>query len=124
MIELAAMDAVFDAERALGREPKDVSAQRGLGYDIESKDPVTGDLYFIEVKGKGAGKNDVTLTRTELFASRNEPKNWRLALVVVDGDAIEGPRYLVGHSFAEPDFAESQRTFMLAKLLELAGIPV
>ena len=124
MIELAAMDAVFDAEKALGRVPKDVSAQRGLGYDIESKDPMTGDLYFIEVKGKGAGKNDVTLTRTELFASRNEPKNWRLALVVVDGDAIEGPRYLVGHSFAEPDFAESQRTFMLAKLLELAGIPV
>jgi len=63
------------------------------------------------------------LTRTELFASRNFPERWRLALVVVDGEKVVGPKYLVGHAFAEPDFAESQRSFNLAKLLELAGGP-
>ncbi len=40
------------AEKELGRIPRDVSAERGIGYDIESKDPETGSLYFIEVKGK------------------------------------------------------------------------
>jgi hypothetical protein len=29
------MEAVFEAERALHRLPRDVSAQRELGYDIE-----------------------------------------------------------------------------------------
>ena len=36
-VELLAMN-VFEAEKAMGRMPKDVSAQRGLGYDIESMD--------------------------------------------------------------------------------------
>ena len=37
-VELLAMNAVLEAEKALGRMAKDVSAQRGLGYDIESID--------------------------------------------------------------------------------------
>jgi len=49
-VELLAMKAVFEAEKALGRMPKHVSAQRGLGYDIESID-AQGNLFFIEVKG-------------------------------------------------------------------------
>jgi hypothetical protein len=32
------MNAVFEAEKALGRMPKDVSSQRGLDDDIESID--------------------------------------------------------------------------------------
>jgi len=122
-VELAAMNAVFAAERKLGRKPRDVSAQRGIGYDIESRNPDTGDLFFIEVKGKGAGKNEVTLTRTELFASRNHPERWRLALVVVDGENVTEPRYLIGHTFAEPDFAESQRTYKFDRLLADASKP-
>ncbi len=51
-IERLAMQAVEEAEKELGRIPRDVSAERGIGYDIESKDPETGSLYFIEVKGK------------------------------------------------------------------------
>jgi hypothetical protein len=46
-VELLAMNAVFEAEKALGRMPKDVSAERGRGYDIESIDD-KGDLFFIE----------------------------------------------------------------------------
>lgn len=29
----------MQSEVALGRVPRDVSAQRGLGYDLESRDP-------------------------------------------------------------------------------------
>jgi len=44
VIEKLAMQAVIAAERALGRLPCDVSEQRGLGYDIESKDPQTAAI--------------------------------------------------------------------------------
>ena len=49
-IELLAMKAVMDAEKEIGRTPKDVSATRGIGYDIESVDS-NGNLFFIEVIG-------------------------------------------------------------------------
>ena len=39
----------------MGRMPKDVSAQRGLGYDIESMD-AEDNLFFIEVKGRMRGR--------------------------------------------------------------------
>ena len=44
------MEAVMAAERALGNEPADVSAQK-IGYDIASHDPKAGHLRFIEVRG-------------------------------------------------------------------------
>ena len=123
-IEDAAMNAVTEAELALGRVPEDVSRQRGLGYDIRSKNPETGDSYFLEVKGRAAGKNEVTLTRTELLASRQWPERWRLALVVVGEGGAKAPRYLTDHSFAEPDFEETSCIFQLNPLLEKAGEPV
>jgi hypothetical protein len=36
IVEEAAMKKIMDTERSLGRIPEDVSAQRGLGYDIIS----------------------------------------------------------------------------------------
>jgi len=41
MIEKLAMDAVMAAERVLGNEPRDVSAEK-KGYDVESRDPRAG----------------------------------------------------------------------------------
>ena len=41
----------MDVERSLGFEPMDREFEK-LGYDIESKDPKTGKLRFIEVKGR------------------------------------------------------------------------
>ena len=46
-IELAAMEAVMAAQRALGNTPEDVSARK-VGYDIASLDPRTRSLRFIE----------------------------------------------------------------------------
>ena len=77
------------AEKALGRMPKDVSAQRGLGYDIESID-ADGNLFFIEVKGRAEGADSVTLTINEVNTGRNAPHRFRLALVNVEGTALNG----------------------------------
>ena len=123
-VERLAMQAVLAAERALGRAPRDVSAQQGLGYDIESKDPTTGTLVFIEVKGRWIGKNDITLTKNEILCSRNAPEQFRLALVIVAEEGARAPRYLRGFGFGEPDFAETTRTFSLPQLLDYAGEPV
>ena len=69
-VELLAMNAVFEAEKALGRMPKDVSVERGRGYDIESID-ADGNLFFIEVKGRADGADTVTLTINEVNTGRN-----------------------------------------------------
>ncbi|MGI8911230.1 MAG: helicase-related protein [Rubrobacteraceae bacterium] len=122
-IERLAMQAVEETEKELGRVPHDVSAERGIGYDIESKDPETGTLYFIEVKGKWESKDDLTLTKNEILCARNEPEKFRLAIVVVGEDGPRPPRYLKGYDFGEPVFAQTATTFSLRKLLQAAGEP-
>lgn len=119
-VEAAAMNAVIVAELSLGRQPKDVSALSGLGYDLESLDPDTGRLYFIEVKGRWEGADSVTLTRNELMASRNAPDTFRLALVQVGPAGAQPPRYLSGYPFEEPGFARVAATFHLGELLGLS----
>jgi SNF2 family DNA or RNA helicase len=84
-VELAAMDAVMAAERAVGYEPRDVSDQK-CGYDIESVEPETGQLRFIEVKGRIEGAETVTVTKNEILAALNKPGNFILALVQVPAD--------------------------------------
>ena len=39
------MQAVMNAEKELGRSPKDVSSTKGIGYDIESTD-IEGNLFY------------------------------------------------------------------------------
>jgi len=95
-VELAAMDAVMAAERALGYEPRDVSDQK-CGYDIESVVPGTGQLRFIEVKGRIEGAETVTVTKNEILAALNKPDNFILALVQVpvDQNFPEGDAFAV-----------------------------
>ena len=50
-IDKLAVTAVMEAERKLGRDPKEMPHENP-GYDIESRDPNTNQLLFIEVKGK------------------------------------------------------------------------
>src|SRR5262249_1769512 len=47
-VERLAMEAVMEAERSLGFDPRDVSTLKA-GYDIESREPTSGRLRFIEV---------------------------------------------------------------------------
>ena len=48
---------IMDVERQLGYEPVDREFEK-LGYDIESRDPRTGHLRFLEVKGRVCGGGD------------------------------------------------------------------
>ncbi|MFN9643806.1 MAG: DUF3883 domain-containing protein, partial [Cyanobacteriota bacterium] len=121
-VELQAMNAVFEAEKALGRMPKDVSAQRGLGYDIDSID-VDGNLFFIEVKGRVEGADAVTLTINEVNIGRNAPHRFRLALVSVEGDQASAPVYVSGIDWGLPGFGDTQVTKNLQQLLAAGRAP-
>jgi len=98
-VELAAIDAVMAAERVLGYEPRDVSDQK-CGYDIESVVPGTGQLRFIEVKGRIEGAETITVTKNEILTALNKPDNFILALVQVpvDRDFPEGDAFAVRES--------------------------
>ena len=65
---------------SLGFEPIDREFEK-LGYDIESRDPGTGKLRFIEVKGRVAGAATITVTRNEILYSLNKPDDFILAIV-------------------------------------------
>lgn len=115
-VELAAMRVVMETERALGNEPRDVSAEK-IGYDVCSLDPDTGHLRFIEVKGRVNGADTVMITRQELITSLNKPDQFILALVeVVDGTG-QTPRYVRGAlDSREPPFGHNAIQFSLRVL--------
>ncbi|MEI2422817.1 DUF3883 domain-containing protein, partial [Arthrospira platensis SPKY2] len=100
-VELAAMEAVMRKERELGYQPRDVSAEK-CGYDIESVIPETGQLRFIEVKGRIEGAQTVTVTKNEILTALNRPDSYILALVEVPGDRIS---YIRQPFQQQPDFA-------------------
>lgn len=128
-IEMAAVAAVLAAEQWLGHRPKDVGVEN-RGYDIESLIERAGEggerLRFIEVKGRIAGAETVTVSKNEILTAFNKPEDWILALVEVppspqfgDSDVFavreQGPEWnvddacvvrYVRHPFQrEPDFA-------------------
>jgi hypothetical protein len=144
-VELAAMAAVMDAERALGHESKDVSAQK-CGYDIESRVLETGRLRFIEVKGRIEGAETVTVTKNEVIAALNKPQDFLLALVLVPestGLLVEHGskvrelggvydsgeqsqcqvRYVLEPFRKEPDFGACSINYDLKELWERGVIP-
>jgi hypothetical protein len=124
VIELAAMEAVMAAERALGNQPADVSAQK-IGYDIASLDPKSGHLRFIEVKGRIDGADSVMITRQEVITSLHEPEKFILAVVSVSGGFAHEPRYVRGALVdREPSFLETAIQFDLRRLLERAEVPL
>jgi hypothetical protein len=119
-IELLAMDAVMAHERALGFEPRDVSAER-RGYDIESRDPASGHLRFIEVKGRHKDARTICVTRNEIVIALNEPRAFILAVVLVDGANASPPDYLTRPFQSEPDFHVTSVNFDLGRLLSAAS---
>ena len=80
----------MDRERALGSELVNVSSE-DRGYDIESRDPASGRLRFIEVKGRRADARTVSNTRNEMLAAFNAAESFILAVVLVDGAFVHHP---------------------------------
>ncbi|MCB9507840.1 MAG: DUF3883 domain-containing protein [Kofleriaceae bacterium] len=122
-VEDLAMQAVMAAEIALGRQPRDVSHIDRLGYDIESLDPVTGELFFIEVKGRVIGSESVTLQTSQIRCALNAPDRFRLAICTIENDVASAPTYLSHFDFGQPVFAQTSAEFVLATLVAAGRAP-
>ena len=90
--ERAAVDIVMVTERRLGRHPREMPPNN-KGYDVESKDDA-GVLWFIEVKGRVAGADNFTITRSEIGVGRNKPDSHILALAEVADGVASDVRYV------------------------------
>jgi superfamily II DNA or RNA helicase len=121
-IDKTAVGAVLAAERSLGRDP-DEMPHNNRGYDIRSRTP-DGHLLFLEVKGRIAGAETVTITRSEILTGLNSDR-WILALVEVDPAGPTEVHYL-HHPFRgqidDLGFTETSRTFSWTTLWK-AGKP-
>lgn len=125
-IERIAMQAVMDAERALGHDVIDVSAQK-CGWDVTSiPQSIDGRILpsrHIEVKGRAKGATTITVTRNEILYGLNQADKFVLGIVLVDGDRHEGPYYVRQPFQQEPDWAETSKNLDLGLLLERAVRP-
>jgi len=150
-VERMAVEAVMAMERSLGFDPRDMSAQK-CGYDIESSIPGTGQLRFIEVKGRTDGAETITVTKNEILTAMNKPEDFILAVVLVSAsnlglelgestagsfpEAQEGQmpydgseqgckvHYIRQPFRMEPDFGVTSINYDLARLLERAEAPL
>ena len=112
-------------ERGLGFEPRDREFEK-LGYDIESLDPKTGKLRFLEVKGRVSGAKTITVTKNEILYSLNKPEEFVLAIVEFTGeDGARGAggsghrvHYVRNPFQREPDFGVTSVNYDLGELLE------
>lgn len=114
--------AVMHEERALGFEPIDREADK-VGYDIESRIPGTGRLRFIEVKGRIADAQTITVTRNEILYSLNKPDDFILAIVTFHDDGGQQVHYVRRPFQREPDFGAASVNYDLPELLERAELP-
>lgn len=125
-VDQRAIAAVMAAERALGRTPTEL-AHNHPGYDIASITPDEQRVITIEVKGRIAGADDVTITKNEVLTGKNKGTQHRLALVSVspDGPAGDRVRYLVDPFADEPDpaFDTTRVTKNWNALWDRAGDP-
>jgi len=110
---------IMEVERSLGFEPVDREVEK-LGYDIESRVPKTGELRFLEVKGRVSGADTLTVTKNEILYSFNKPDHFILVIV----EFLDGERHRV-HYVRRPfdrtgittDFNGASVNFSLAQLI-------
>jgi SNF2 family DNA or RNA helicase len=115
--ESIAMSSVMEHEISLGNHPLDVS-QNNLGYDIESFDPRTSRLRFLEVKGRRVGAETVTVTRNEILTGINSPDQFYLVIVEVEDGKGLNPVYISKPFGMEPDFGVTSVIYDFKKLVE------
>jgi len=111
---------VMAVERRLGFDPLDREFEK-VGYDIESRAP-DGTLRFIEVKGRMAGAETITVTKNEILTSLNKPDEYILAMVEFRPEG-ERVHYLRQPFRREPDFGVTSVNYDFAELLARAGAP-
>jgi len=103
----------------------DVSAEN-CGWDLTSirlspDGQILGE-WHIEVKGRAKGQNTITVSKNEILYALNQGNKFLLAIVIVDGDAYEGP-YYIRHPFSqEPDWAEVSKNLDIGALIRRAEV--
>ena len=117
-----ARETVMEVERGLGFEPVDCELEK-RGYDIESRVPGEGKLRFIEVKGRAAGADTLTVTRNEILYSLNKPDDFILAMVEFLPEGRHRTRYLRQPFSSEPDFGVTSVNYDFAQLLARSEEP-
>lgn len=126
-IERLAMDAVIKAEQVLGHAVTDVSAEK-CGWDVTARPPrnengsIKPDRH-IEVKGRAKGQSTITVSRNEILYGLNQADKFLLAVVIVDGDAVDGLHYIRNPFTIEPDFGVASVNYDLGDLLSKAVKP-
>lgn len=78
-IEKMGMEMAMEYEREHNRVPEDVSGEN-LGFDLRSKDEMTGEIRYIEVKAR-AGEGEVALTPNEWFKAKRFKDQYYLYVV-------------------------------------------
>src|SRR6267143_49343 len=113
---------VMEIDRTLVFDPKDREFEK-LGYDIESRVREEGRLRFLEVKGRAAGADTVTVTKNEILYSLNKPEDFILAIVEFHPDGSHKAYYIRKPFQREPDFAVTSVNYDLADLISRAEAP-
>ncbi len=124
-VERIAMQAVIQAEEALGHRTKDVSAEK-CGWDITVYIDQPQGLALerhVEVKGRAVGQDTITVTANEIRHGLNQKDKFVLAVVLVDGDRAQSLHYIRAPFSQEPDWAEASKNLDLARLLRSATTP-
>lgn len=111
----AARAVVMEIERKLGFDPVDRELDK-LGYDIESRIPGTGRLRFLEVKGRSADADTITVTKNEILYSLNKPDDFILAIVEFEGGSHR-THYVRRPFQREPDFGVTSVNYDMADLI-------
>ena len=124
-IERLAMEAVMVTERAKGHHVVDVSAQK-CGWDVSSYPPPVNGVQpspqHIEVKGRAAGADTVTVTRNEIIYAVNQADKFILAIVFIrPDDSADGPHYLANPFQREPDWGAASVNYNISELLGRTG---
>jgi superfamily II DNA or RNA helicase len=115
-----AREIVLELERLMGFDAIDVELEK-RGYDIESR-PLNPNekVRFIEVKGRDAKAETITVTRNEMMYCRNKQEQYYLALVLFLPDNQHEVYYVQNPFEKEPDFAVSSANYEIKKLLSQA----
>jgi superfamily II DNA or RNA helicase len=113
---------IMEVERKLGFDPVDREFEK-LGYDIESRVPGTGQLRFLEVKGRVSGADTITVTKNEILYSLNKPEDFVLAIVEFQDGQTHRVRYLRRPFQREPDFGVTSVNYNFADIIERSQDP-
>lgn len=78
-------------------------------------------LRFVEVRGRAAGADTVTLSKNEILTALNKPNEYILAIVEVNGAATR-TIYLKKPFCEWPDFAATSVNYDIDELIRYADV--